>query len=61
MYSIAMQWQIGLYNNSKTLLITTYTGLAVEAPGRGTLTSESEDELSDSESEPLKNLDIFLQ
>lgn len=64
MYSIAMQWQIGLYNNSKikilSLLITTYTGLAVEAPGRGTLTSESEDELSDSESEPLKNLDIFL-
>lgn len=43
-----------------SLLITTYTGLAVEAPGRGTLTSESEDELSDSESEPLKNLDIFL-
>lgn len=55
---------MGLYNNSKILILsvlrTTYTGLAVEAPGRGTLTSESEDELSDSESEPLKNLDIFL-
>lgn len=38
---------------------STYTGLAAGAPARGTLTSES-DELSDSESEPLKNRDIFF-